>query len=443
MNKDNFRILIVDDEKSFLLLMTKILEGEGHTVKGLSDPEDALKVLDSFGPSLIISDLKMPKMDGIRFMEEVRKSSQADFIMVTAFATVETAVTAMKKGAGDYITKPLRDPDQLRIAVAKVFERQVLINENALLKSVLFEDIPSLEIVFAGMDSVLKEVKDVAPTDATVMLYGETGTGKTLIAKILHRLSGRKGPFVDINCAAIPENLLESELFGYEKGAFTGALTQKKGKFELANDGTILLDEVSEMSLTLQAKLLKIIQDKTFERLGSTNTVKTNARIIAAANRDLKRLAGEGKFREDLFYRLNVFPISVPPLRERREHLEKIARYLVDTISGRLGREPKNITSGAMKEMMEYAWPGNIRELRNIIERAIIVSKGPELHISGIEYVAESGHGQKISGDLKAVEIQAIKAALSQTGGNKKRAAEILGISLRSLHYKIKEYGIS
>ena len=433
---------MVDDEKSFLLLMTKILEDERYTVKGLTDPEDALKVLESFEPNLIISDLRMPKMDGIRFMEEVRKSRETDFIMVTAFATVETAVTAMRKGAADYITKPLKDPDQLRIAVAKVFERQILLSENTLLKSALFEDIPSFDIMFAGMESVLKDIRDVAPTGATVMLYGETGTGKTLVAKILHRLSGRKGPFVDINCAAIPENLLESELFGYEKGAFTGALAQKRGKFELANDGTILLDEVSEMSLTLQAKLLKIIQEKTFERLGSLNTVKTNARIVAATNRNLRQMVGEGKFREDLFYRLNVFPISIPPLRERRAHLEKITHYLVDTISRRLGKEPKIIPAGIIKKMMDYAWPGNIRELENIVERAIIVSKGSELYVSGIWDISVSGQEQRIGGALKAIEKEAIRNALLQTDGNRKRAAEILGISLRSLHYKIKEYGI-
>lgn len=443
MNKENFRIVIVDDEKSFLLLMTKILEDEKYMVKGFTDPEDALKVLDSFEPNLIISDLRMPKMDGIRFMEEVRRSHEVDFIMVTAFATVESAVAAMKKGALDYITKPLKDPDQLRFAVAKVFERQALLNENAFLKSAPFEDIPPLEIVFAGMEGVLKEVKDVAPTDATVMLYGETGTGKSLVAKILHLLSGRKGPFVDINCAAIPENLLESELFGHEKGAFTGALAQKKGKFELANNGTILLDEVSEMSLTLQAKLLKIIQEKTFERLGSLNMIKTNARIIAATNRDRKQMVREGKLREDLFYRLNVFPISVPPLRERKAHLEKITHYLADTISRRIGRQPKTIQAMVMKEIMEYPWPGNIRELENVIERAVIVSKGPELHISGIGYISEPGQEQKIGGDLKSIEKEAIKTALSQMGGNRKRAAEMLGISLRSLHYKIKEYGMT
>lgn len=442
MNKENFRILIVDDEKSFLLLMRKILEDEGYTVKGLTDPEEALKVLDAFEPSLVISDLKMPKMDGIKFMDEVRRSRQIDFIMITAFATVETAIEAMKKGAEDYITKPLKDPDQLRIAVAKVFDRQTLVDENVLLKSALYEDIPAFEIVFAGMENVLKELKDVAPTDATVMLYGETGTGKTLVAKILHRLSGRKGPFVDINCAAIPENLLESELFGYEKGAFTGALSQKKGKFELANDGSILLDEVSEMSLTLQAKLLKVLQERTFERIGSLHTLKTSARVIAATNRHLREMVKEGKFREDLFYRLNVFPISIPPLRERREHLEKIIGYLIGVIARRFGREPKVIPVAVFQYMREYQWPGNIRELENVLERAIIVSKGSELQIPDIGDISESGRLKKSGGDLKGIEKEAIRNALSQTGGNKTMAAKMLGISVRSLHYKIKEYEI-
>ncbi len=435
-------MLIVDDEKSFLLLMTKILEDAGYSVKGLTDPESALKSLDSFAPNLIISDLKMPNMDGIHFMEEARKVSDADFIVITAFATVETAVAAMKKGAADYITKPLKDPDQLRIAAARIFDRQGLLTENALLKSALFEDIPSLDIVFAGMDDVLREAKDVASTDATVMLYGETGTGKTLVAKVLHCLSERKGPFVDINCAAIPENLLESELFGHEKGAFTGALQQKKGKFELANEGTILLDEVSEMSMTLQAKFLKVLQEKTFERLGSLTTLKTNARVIAATNRDLKQMVGDGKFREDLYYRLNVFPIRIPPLRERKSHLQEIAHYLVAAISRRLGKESKTIPEFVMERVMEYQWPGNIRELENVIERAIIVAKGTELNITGIGVPSESRQEQNVSGDLKALEKKAIRNALSQTAGNRRKAAEMLGISLRALQYKIKEYGI-
>jgi DNA-binding NtrC family response regulator len=443
MNRENFRVLIVDDEKSFLHLMTKILEDAGYSVKGFTDAEAALKILDSFGPNLIISDLKMPKMDGIRFMEEARKVSDADFIVITAFATVETAVAAMKKGAADYITKPLKDPDQLRIVVARIFERQDLLTENALMKATLFDNIPSLDIVFAGIDEVLREVKDVATTDATVMLYGETGTGKTLVAKVLHCLSGRKGPFVDINCAAIPENLLESELFGHEKGAFTGALQQKKGKFELANEGTILLDEISEMSTTLQAKLLKVLQERTFERLGSLSTLKTNARVIAATNRDLKQMVGDRIFREDLYYRLNVFPILIPTLRDRKSHLQEIAHYLVNTISRRLGKETKTIPEAVMKNVMEYQWPGNIRELENVIERALIVAKGTELNITGIWEQFDARQEQKVTGELKAIEKKAISNALSQTSGNRREAAEMLGISLRSLQYKIKEYGIA
>jgi DNA-binding NtrC family response regulator len=442
MNRENFRVLIVDDEKSFLLLMTKILEDAGYTAKGLTDAEAALKILDSFAPNLILSDLKMPKIDGIRFMEEARKVSDADFIVITAFATVETAVAAMKKGAADYITKPLKDPDQLRIAVSRIFDRQDLLTENALLKAALFEDIPELDIVFAGMDDVLREVKDVAPTDATVMLHGETGTGKSLIAKVIHCLSGKKGPFVDINCAAIPENLLESELFGHEKGAFTGALQQKKGKFELANDGTILLDEVSEMSTTLQAKLLKVLQEKTFERLGSLNTLKTNARVIAATNRDLKQMVSDGKFREDLYYRLNVFPVLIPSLKDRKSHLQKIVHYLVASISRRLGKGTKTIPESVMESIMEYQWSGNIRELGNVIERAVIIAKGTELSIPGIEEQSEGRQSQRVTGDLRAIEKEAIKNAISRTGGNRREAAEILGISLRALQYKIKEYGV-
>jgi transcriptional regulator with PAS, ATPase and Fis domain len=300
-----------------------------------------------------------------------------------------------------------------------------------------------MDIVFAGIEDILKDIRDVAPTDATIILYGETGTGKSLIAKIIHYMSGRTGPFVDINCAAIPENLLESELFGYEKGAFTGALSQKKGRFELAGDGTIFLDEVSEMSPALQAKFLKVLQDRTFERLGSLNTIKTNARVVAATNRDLKALVEEKKFREDLYYRLNVFPINIPSLRDRKKHIPDIAGYLVKVISARLGKEVKTIPDEEMEKLSGYAWPGNIRELENIIERSVIISRGNKLMLPDLE-PAKAGISdtQKIKGDLKTVERMAIENALSKTNGNRKKAAEMLGISLRALQYKIKEYGI-
>jgi len=444
MNKENFRTMVVDDEDSFLLLMTRILRDEGYTVKGFHNPAEALAALVSFSPALVITDLKMPGMDGVAFMREVKKQSEADFIMITAFATVESAVAAMKMGAADYITKPLQNPDQLRIAARKIFERQELLNENILLKSGLDAGIPSLDTVFAGMEDVRKAVQDVAPTDATVLLLGETGTGKTLISRIIHQLSGRKGLFVDINCAAIPDNLLESEMFGHEKGAFTGALSAKKGRFELADEGTILLDEISEMSPALQAKFLRVLQDRTFERLGSTVTLKTGARIIAATNRDLKQMVSEGRFREDLYYRLNIFPISIPSLRERVGQIQLLAKSITEKISRRLGREIVGIAPDSLEEMKRYTWPGNIRELENVIERAIIVSRGSEIRVALSTPVSQfSAHNSKAEGhDLKSVEKEAIGNALKKSDGNRKLAAAELGISLRSLQYKIKEYGL-
>lgn len=448
MNRENFRIIIIDDDQSFLTLLLKILKTEGYTVEGFLDPQEALKSLESFMPNLIISDLKMPKMDGVALLSNVKKMNKdIDFILITAFATIETAVTAMKMGATDYITKPLQDPDQLRFLVKKIFEKQKLIEENILLKSELLKDIPPIELIFLGMERILEDIKSVAHLDTTVILYGETGTGKTLIAKIIHHLSGRKGLFVEVNCAAIPENLLESELFGYEKGAFTGALSQKKGKFEIANDGTIFLDEISEMSLSLQAKLLKVVQEKTFERLGSLNTLRTNARIISATNKDLKELVLKKMFREDLYYRLNVFPIYIPPLRERKDYISEIAKYLVKRISTRLNKTIEGISDNTMRRLINYSWPGNIRELENILERTIITSKTSEIDIPDYIFgdrIAEPRLSESIelNGDMKAIEKRAIENALKKTSGNRKKAAEILGISLRSLQYKLKEYNI-
>jgi len=441
MNKENFRIMIVDDEDSFRLLMTRILKDDGYIVKGFAGPAGAMAELDSFSPGLIITDLKMPGIDGIQFMQEAKKVCEADFMMITAFATVESAVEAMKVGASDYITKPLQSPDQLRLAVRKIFERQALENENMLLKSGLDAGLPPPDIAFAGMGGVMKAVRDVAPTDATVLLLGETGTGKTLVSRIIHNLSGRKGLFVDINCAAIPETLLESEMFGHEKGAFTGAASMKKGRFELADEGTILLDEISEMSPALQAKLLRVLQERTFERLGSITTLRTGARVIAATNRDLREMVSAGRFREDLYYRLNIFPITLPPLRERMGHIGVMARHIVDKVSARLGKRPGVITPDVLEGMKSYAWPGNIRELENVIERAVIVSRGPEIEISlaiGGSIVEEKDSGQ----DLKSLEKEAIGNALKRCGGNRKAAALDLGISLRALQYKIKEYGL-
>lgn len=440
MSKQGFKIMIVDDDRSFSLLLHRILKDEGYDVILSNNPEDALNLFSNNIPNLVITDLKMPKMDGITLMNKMKEiSNETDFIAVTAYATIQTAVSAMKLGAVDYITKPLKDPDEIRRVVFNIYEKQRLKYENTILKGLQISDIPPLDIIFAGIEGVLSEIKDVSETDATVMLYGETGVGKSLIAKVIHNLSKRKGLFVDINCAAIPETLLESELFGYEKGAFTGATQMKKGKFEIADDGTVFLDEVSEMSLGLQAKFLKVLQEKTFQRLGSISEIKTNTRIIAATNRNLKEMVADKRFREDLYYRLNVFPITIPPLRDRIEHIPKITEYLVDVISKRLGKQRKHIDERSMQRLKSYDWNGNIRELENVLERAIIIAKGESIVIPELE---EEIKIKTVEGSLKDLEKIALKNALKETNGNRKKAADILGISLRALQYKIKEYGL-
>ncbi len=440
MSKNNFRIMVVDDEQSFLLLLVNILKDAGYMVKGFTAPAEALRAVAAFSPDLIITDMRMPGMDGMELIRDVqRRHSRIAFIMITAFATVDAAVDAMKQGAADYITKPLRDPDQLRDAVSRVYGRQKCTPGNSRVKAGAPEDLPPPEIIFAGIEKTLQDVTDVATASATVILYGETGTGKSLIARVLHQMSQRPGPFVEINCAAIPENLLESELFGYERGAFTGASAQKKGRFELAQDGTIFLDEVSEMSLTLQAKLLRVLQARAFERLGSVSTIQTNARIIAATNRDLRTLVEEKKFREDLYYRLSVFPITIPPLRQRTAHIPLIARHLLTDMSARHGKEALCLEEADLGILTGYPWPGNIRELENVIERGIISSRGSRLALPALRLPGSDGEDR---GDMKSIERRAIESALEKAEGNRRRAAEMLGISLRSLQYKIKDYGI-
>ncbi|WP_353683533.1 sigma-54 dependent transcriptional regulator [Thermodesulfovibrio sp. 3907-1M] len=424
---DNARIVIVEDDSSFASLLKTILEEEGYTVKVFNDPQIALKNIGSFSPHLIITDLKMPKMDGIEFMEKAEDVVNTEFIVITAYGTIPSAVEAIKKGAIDYITKPLSSPEEFLKRIEKVLKTWHYSEEL---------ELPPYEILFAGIEEVYQMVKEVAKTDTTVILYGETGTGKSAIAKAIHIMSGKKGAFVEINCASIPETLIESELFGYEKGAFSGAIKQKPGKIELAQNGTLFLDEIGELTLSIQAKFLKVLQDKSFERVGGLQTLKTNARFITATNRDLKQLVKDGKFREDLYFRLNVFPITIPPLRERRQHITKIADYLIERISKKLGKEPKRLNKKSVETIKNYSFPGNIRELENILERAIILSKTEEIEIK-IEKEEKSEDN-----NLKSLEKKAIIEALKKTSGNKKMASRLLGISLRTLYNKIKEFGL-
>ncbi len=452
MENRDFRILVVDDEKSLVLLASRILKKEGYEVKGAYSGEEALVILKKYAPNLIISDLKMPGISGIDLLKEVKKKyPEIDFIILTAYGTVENAVEAMKCGAIDYLIKPLKSPDELRMAVKKVVERQRLLAANTLWEEQLAEGLPPVNVIFAGMEDVWRQIQQVAETEATVLLHGESGTGKSLIAKVIHKLSGKKGAFVELNCAAIPETLIESELFGHEKGAFTGAVKTKQGKFELAQDGTIFLDEIGEMPLSAQAKLLRVLQERAFERVGGTITLTTNARIVAATNQDLKEKIKEKAFREDLYYRLNVFPIYLPPLRNREGAIEKVAQYLLKSICFKVGKHIEKISEDASSLLTSYSWPGNIRELYNTIERAVILAPThkhiltkDDLAFLDVVYKDENTEEKKVEKielkSLEEMEREAIEQALKKTKGHRKKAADILGISLRTLQYKLKKY---
>jgi len=446
MKPKNARILVVDDEKSLALLLSRILQQAGYEVQTANGGEDALEKVQGFGPNLVITDLRMPDMSGLDLLRRVRsRNPETDFILLTAYASVENAVQAMKEGAIDYLIKPLQDPEELRMTVARALERQTLVAANSLWRDQLAEGLPPTDVLFSGMEKVRREIEQVANTDATILLQGESGTGKSLIAKAVHHLSGKKGPFVDLNCAAIPETLIESELFGHERGAFTGAVKSKQGRFELAQEGTIFLDEIGEMPPPVQAKLLRILQERAFERVGGTTTLTTSARIIAATNQDLMTRIREKNFREDLYYRLSVFPIDLPPLRERPGALVGLSEYLVHSIASKIGKRILGISEASIKEMEAYHWPGNVRELHNVLERAIILSQDQVLTIPPLRGVDETPSPPALPKTLRSLEElekEAIADTLKETKGHRRRASEILGISLRTLQYKLKQYGL-
>jgi DNA-binding NtrC family response regulator len=454
-------ILYVDDEPSIGLILQDMLERLGHQAMGATNVAEALGVLGKADVDLIISDYRMPGMSGLDFLELLRDGGRdTPLIMLTGHATIEHAVAAIKAGAVDYITKPLQ-AEQLEHAVNQALELTRLKRENEALRQEVMEIRAEREIVAksAVMRSVLQSVSTAAPTRATVLLQGESGTGKELFARAIHDQSDRRDrAFVKLNCAAMPEGLVESALFGHEKGAFTGAIKRVEGAFERATGGTLLLDEITEMRLDLQSKLLRVLQEQEFERVGGTETIRVDVRIIATTNRDIEQAVERGEFRRDLFYRLSVLPVRIPALRERPEDIAILAHHFAQRAAADLGREITAIAPDALALMQRYEWPGNVRELQHAVERAVIMTSGSVLAAPSFENirVALGGRRTPLSGlptlaaeaksegavllntlNIDEAEAMLIERALKATGGNKTKAAELLGLTDRTLRNKL------
>ena len=442
------KILVVDDEPLVRNFLKEVLEAEDYEVLTTEDGLSALKEVERGGIDLVITDVRMPKLNGIDLLKEVKKRSPSTLVVViTAYGTIENAVEAMKNGACDYITKPL-SPEQIKLAIQKASQHKNLLNENRYLRSEVSQRYNFEQLIGRSpqMRRVYEMIDRVAPTNATVLIQGESGTGKELVARAIHYRSPRKDkPFVKVNCAALPEDLLESELFGHERGAFTGAVSKREGRFELADRGTLLLDEISETSPAFQAKLLRVLQEQEFERVGGSKTIKVDVRVIATTNKDLKQAIREGKFREDLYYRLNVLPIYLPPLRERKEDIPLLVQHFLEKYSRQNGLRIKSLSKKCLDMMMQYEWPGNVRELENVIERAVVMSEGETIFP---ENISLSSPVQKMSLSfpeeitLEEMEKRLILHTLQRTGGNRTEAAKILGISVRTVRNKLKKYGM-
>lgn len=450
-------ILIVEDRESMSEMLKETFQTEGFKAIIASDGAEGIRKLKEERIDLVLTDLKLPKKDGIEVLKAAKEeNSFMPVIVMTAFGSVETAVLAMKEGAFDFITKPF-DTDHLIMLMKRALETQRLMTENMLLKEEFSAHfgLPKIIGKSENIVSVAQQIQKVAPSKTTVLVLGESGTGKELFARAIHHLSPRKEyPFVPINCAAIPRELLESELFGHEKGAFTGADFKKIGKFELADKGTIFLDEIGDMDIALQAKLLRVLQDGEIERIGSLKTIKVDVRIIAASNKDIEKAVEEKLFREDLYYRLNVFPVTVPPLRERAEDIPLLVEFFLKKYCTELKTQLKTISGNALEMLVRYPWKGNVRELENTIERAVILCEGKTIeseHISlsplpldsCMKSLPMNGTLEDASKEaLKIAETKRITMALKETKGNKTKAAEILQVSYKTLLTKIKEYNI-
>jgi len=445
-------VLIADDEKNMRWVLGQALSAEGYEVREAADGKEALAVVQEAAPDLMVLDHKMPAPDGMEVLRRLR-SKDLDFpiIMLTAHGNVATAVEAMKAGATEYLTKPF-DLEELKLKIDKALQMSELTAEVDRLREELDREYDIEGIVAADqrMLEVLQTVQKVAPTNATVMIYGESGTGKELIARAIHKISPRANkPFVSVSAGALPETLLESELFGYEKGAFTGAMQAKPGRFEMANGGTLFLDEIGDVTAGVQVKLLRVLQERRFERLGGTRTIEIDVRVVTATNRDLQQLIADGVFREDLYYRLNVVPVTLPPLRLRASDIPRLVAHFLDKSNA----GDKHLTQEAMQALVEYQWPGNIRELENTIERIVILAKDDEIGAEDLPAeVRAGGRGLRVEAaafqlpeegvDLEEVELDLVKQAMDRAGGSVPKAAKLLGLTTKTLEPRIARFGL-
>ena len=457
-------ILLVEDKDSLRTMLRHALEAQGLSVIEARDEQEAAAALLTARPGVVLSDLRLPNGDGFGVLRAAKElDPELPVIVMTAFGSIQDAVAAMKEGALDFLAKPV-DPDHLLLLVERALAQRRLATENVLLKEELASRRGAPQIV--GEDAHLKQVsvtlQRAAGTDTTVLLEGESGTGKELFARALHALSPRAdGPFVAINCAAIPENLLETELFGHEKGAFTGAANRKPGKFELAHRGTLFLDEIGELPLALQAKILRALEEKKFERVGGTSLLQVDVRVVAATNRNLRAAIAARQFREDLFFRLSVFPITIPPLRDRQTDIPMLAKYFIDRFCRDLNKKPLTLATSAVDELLAYRWPGNVRELQNCIERAVILTEGDTIHARhlSLSFRGSAPHAPSddnpwaridLSGTMAAattrvvaeVERRKLQQALADASGNKAQAADALQVGFKTFTSKLREHGL-